>query len=470
MLVVFVLVAALAHASPGFGVGAAVLGVSGAAVGLAARAGAGAAVVKRVGGWLGKSPLLAAGWVTVLVLGGLGGGIGGFSTRRAQAATCEDAYKFFLSVTGKSDLPADQTRAKAEDGRRACDAAGMTRQEGALAAVLAEIDRQISAAQEAANQAAATQKVMTDKAARAARLPPEPPPDPVAVKLNDLPKWPAKLAADKAYAGIWEPGRRSELKAMLTGLSSLLAISGMTLPTFEALQSGKVHDAATALWMIELRTRRLPDDFVAAFRKFLEVAKGEPHLGVWSPEERGRAPHDFSALAAWVNRDEPAYIRELLAARTTLGWSAWDAQKNGPPARPYLTYEVDALKWLALLDKLTPDERARLTALNDEAATLKVSAATLWQAYHSNEVAADEVYKGKKLLITGTVAEVKKDAFDNIVVWLETPNMFMRVMAKVKDSEKPRAAQLGKGGAVTALCEGGTMIMGSPTLHDCVLR
>lgn len=99
-----------------------------------------------------------------------------------------------------------------------------------------------------------------------------------------------------------------------------------------------------------------------------------------------------------------------------------------------------------------------------------VGAAQLWTDYQNNEVAADEKYKGRLLLVTGTIASIDKDAFDNMVVRLQSPNQFMNVHAKLEDSEKSEAARLSKGQKVTVKCEGGGMIIGSPMLRDCTIE
>lgn len=101
---------------------------------------------------------------------------------------------------------------------------------------------------------------------------------------------------------------------------------------------------------------------------------------------------------------------------------------------------------------------------------ITVTAQQLYNDYHANEVAADAKYKGRPLLVTGTISSIDKDAFDNIQLMLATSDMFSHVMATLDDSQKSKAMTLAKGNKQTVLCEGGTMIIGSPTLSDCVLE
>ena len=99
-----------------------------------------------------------------------------------------------------------------------------------------------------------------------------------------------------------------------------------------------------------------------------------------------------------------------------------------------------------------------------------MTAEKLFTDYQANEVSADEVYKGKNLLVTGKVSSITKDFLDNIVVSLVTSNQFMSVMATVDDSEKSKAGKLAKGESVSVLCKGGGAVVGSPMLGDCKIQ
>ncbi|CUA82066.1 tRNA_anti-like [Gulbenkiania indica] len=100
---------------------------------------------------------------------------------------------------------------------------------------------------------------------------------------------------------------------------------------------------------------------------------------------------------------------------------------------------------------------------------IKVSAKKLHQDYEDNEAAADDVYKGKQLEVSGKIASIDKDAFDNTIVWLKAKDEFNRVMAKMSEAEAPKAKTLKKGQEVTVSCKGSTRIIGSPTLDECAI-
>ena len=96
-----------------------------------------------------------------------------------------------------------------------------------------------------------------------------------------------------------------------------------------------------------------------------------------------------------------------------------------------------------------------------------VTAGALYDAYDSNEVAADQKYKGKLLAISGTVQSIDKDVLDNIIVTLKTKNEFMAVRAYLNKEHEPLAASLGKGQKISWTCTGDGKMIGSPVIRDC---
>ncbi|KIA79958.1 hypothetical protein QR66_13085 [Chromobacterium piscinae] len=100
---------------------------------------------------------------------------------------------------------------------------------------------------------------------------------------------------------------------------------------------------------------------------------------------------------------------------------------------------------------------------------MKVTALKLYQDYDDNEAAADDIYKGKLLEVSGRVASIDKDAFDNTVVWLRGKDEFNRVMAKMGKENVAQAKTLKKGQSVRVSCKGGTRIIGSPTMDECAI-
>jgi outer membrane biosynthesis protein TonB len=98
---------------------------------------------------------------------------------------------------------------------------------------------------------------------------------------------------------------------------------------------------------------------------------------------------------------------------------------------------------------------------------LEVSALKLFVDYQRNEVAADNMYKGRLLAVRGMVTSISKNMFDKIYVSLATPNEFMNVQVHLGEGNESQAAALQRGEVINVICTGGGMILGSPMLTDC---
>lgn len=110
---------------------------------------------------------------------------------------------------------------------------------------------------------------------------------------------------------------------------------------------------------------------------------------------------------------------------------------------------------------------ASATPAQPQQPLLSATAENLFAEYDANEVSADQMYKGKPLVVVGAVQSIDKDAFNNIVVHLETPNQFMSVSATLQDKYESAAAQMRKRDVVALSCVGAGRLIGSPILKDC---
>lgn len=99
--------------------------------------------------------------------------------------------------------------------------------------------------------------------------------------------------------------------------------------------------------------------------------------------------------------------------------------------------------------------------------TVAARAIEIFDDYEANEVAADQKYKGKEIIIVGTVQSIDKDAFNAIVVHLQTRNQFMSVSATLQDKYESEAALMKRGDIVDFSCVGAGRVIGSPILKDC---
>lgn len=105
-----------------------------------------------------------------------------------------------------------------------------------------------------------------------------------------------------------------------------------------------------------------------------------------------------------------------------------------------------------------------------EVEALAVDNTTMWREYDANEVAADQKYKGRALLVRGVVASIDKNFLGEIVVHLKSPNEFGNTMATMESSQGSNAAALSRGQAVKLQCTGNGRVLLSPSLEDCVLQ
>jgi hypothetical protein len=97
----------------------------------------------------------------------------------------------------------------------------------------------------------------------------------------------------------------------------------------------------------------------------------------------------------------------------------------------------------------------------------RISASQLFAAYHDNEVAADEQFKGKPLVVTGYLESINKDIFNNGYLVLHDANEFEGVHATLTDDTLKSAGNLSRGQEITLVCTGEGMIIGSPVLKEC---
>lgn len=97
---------------------------------------------------------------------------------------------------------------------------------------------------------------------------------------------------------------------------------------------------------------------------------------------------------------------------------------------------------------------------------VEVSATNLFDAYQGNGVKADSLYKGKTLLVSGTISGIDVK-FGTMYVRLSTSNQFMPVDCAMKESEKEKVEKLEVGSTVTIKGIGDGETIGRPSVDDC---
>lgn len=114
-------------------------------------------------------------------------------------------------------------------------------------------------------------------------------------------------------------------------------------------------------------------------------------------------------------------------------------------------------------------ENAVETSVSTAAPDVEVSAPVLFSDYESNEVAGDEKYKGKILLVSGSVDDISKDITDTLYISLDAGQTFGSVQCFFADEHTDELSQVRKGQYVTiqGRCDGK---LGNIFLRGCSLK
>jgi hypothetical protein len=95
-----------------------------------------------------------------------------------------------------------------------------------------------------------------------------------------------------------------------------------------------------------------------------------------------------------------------------------------------------------------------------------VTATQLYAAYKTNEVAADNTYKGKLLEISGTIDTIGKDILDSPYVALKTGEVFGSVQCMLSDEAIAQAGSLTPGAKITLRGRGNGYLLNA-LVKDC---
>lgn len=133
-----------------------------------------------------------------------------------------------------------------------------------------------------------------------------------------------------------------------------------------------------------------------------------------------------------------------------------------------------SIPWWAVIAMLVPDppsqpppQAAGNEPTTAQERTIEVTAGEIFDDYQQNEIRANAKYKGKNVIVTGTVSGIDADLMDEPVVQLQTSNQFMSV--GLHDISTTVAGGLNKGDTVTAACSEVSEMAGTPVLRGCSL-
>ncbi len=101
--------------------------------------------------------------------------------------------------------------------------------------------------------------------------------------------------------------------------------------------------------------------------------------------------------------------------------------------------------------------------------TVEVTADELLAAYKENELAGDQKYKGKTLVVTGVLDSIQSGIGDAPFLLLKAGDEyeFNMPQAHFDKSETDSLVALKKGESITVQCVSGGEVMGSPMLNEC---
>jgi len=118
---------------------------------------------------------------------------------------------------------------------------------------------------------------------------------------------------------------------------------------------------------------------------------------------------------------------------------------------------LDEFENLEQSPKVTPDSNPSVI----------ITASKLYKEYNSNEIAADEKYKGKIIEVTGVIRDIGNDIMDNAYITLVGDEYFGDIQCYF--NEKSVVAKLSKGKRITVIgsCSG---LMMNVQINNCIVK
>lgn len=136
-----------------------------------------------------------------------------------------------------------------------------------------------------------------------------------------------------------------------------------------------------------------------------------------------------------------------------------------PPAAP--GHSGSAVAPQAVVSSAAP---ASAPATAAPAEPLKAyTSAQVASSYDENTVAADILFKGKKVQVTGKITDINTDLFGNPYLVLAGTNQFMGPQFKFDKSDISVMAALKKGATVKVVCTGKGDVVKTPMFEDCAI-
>jgi tRNA_anti-like len=97
----------------------------------------------------------------------------------------------------------------------------------------------------------------------------------------------------------------------------------------------------------------------------------------------------------------------------------------------------------------------------------RVTARELYVYYNNNEVAADDRFKGKSILLAGVIEKISKDIFGSAYLVIDAGGILESVQASLATETGSHAGNFSPQTSIALICTGNGMILTSPMLKDC---
>jgi hypothetical protein len=130
---------------------------------------------------------------------------------------------------------------------------------------------------------------------------------------------------------------------------------------------------------------------------------------------------------------------------------------------------LSALAVFALLAAGSLDTETDTRRVQSQSPSYTMSADQLYREYKANEVAADARYKGKIVIVSGTIQDIGKDILDSAYIVIGGEGLLDGVQCSFTKGQEGTVASLTKGQFVSAKGEVGGK-MGNVQLNKCSLQ
>lgn len=108
--------------------------------------------------------------------------------------------------------------------------------------------------------------------------------------------------------------------------------------------------------------------------------------------------------------------------------------------------------------------------VQSQASSYRLSANQLYSEYESNEVAADSKYKGRVVVVSGTIQNIGKDIMDDAYIVIGGEGFLDGIQCMFTKGQQSSVARLSKGQHVTVKGEVSGKMLGNVLVNKCTLQ